>query len=158
VPAELSSLTSLRLQYSEEYEDEVISAASHAAPILAAARGVVDLTFDGKCSAQQFNLQMPDLSGCSSVTRLRFGSSDAADGWDVVNMVRPLAPTLRVLELHNCQATSPRTVRWLQEALPRLKHVLFEECGRVEGHQAEREVLAWLRHQLRLGLTFSVSD
>jgi hypothetical protein len=154
-PRVLSSLTSLRLEYLKTQPG--LPAAVHAAPILAAAGGVVELSLAAYVEMQQYQLPLPDLSGCTTITRLTFGCSSVADVWDVMDMVQPLAPTLRVLELVDCTCISARDLRVMQQALPRLRHVLFKQCGRVvRVGSGERLVLARLRQQLRLGLTFSV--
>jgi hypothetical protein len=158
VPLVLSSLTSLQLEYPEGQYAGPASPAVHAAPMLAAARGVSELSFDGECAQQGGGVQLPDLSGVTGVTRLRFGRSQvmdqAARAAAVVAMVQPLAPTLRVLELSRVKGLSPEAAVALQQVLPRMKHVMFAGCGRIGIFP-----LSDLQHiKLRASLVLTVSS
>jgi hypothetical protein len=152
----LALLTSLQLEYPAGRYEGSMSPAVHAAPMLAAARGVSELSFDGECAQQGRGVQLLDLSGVTGVTRLRFGRSQvweqAARARHVVAMVQPLAPTLRVLELSHMVWVSEKAALVLEKVLPRLKQVLFVHCD----HMDYRD-LPGLRDKLRAGLVLSVS-
>jgi hypothetical protein len=160
----LSSLTSLRLEYDCPYEGD-ISPAAHAAPLLAAASGVVELSIEGMCWVEEEDgvVQVPDLSPCTALTRLWAcaGEHDREiAAQDVLLMVRPLGRTLRVLTL-GYKRVSPQAAAALQDMLPHLEHVLFYRCRKMCEEDptagSEEEQLARLRQQLRHGLKLSVS-
>jgi hypothetical protein len=150
VPPVLSLLSSLQLEYPGKYEAGM-SPAVHAAPMLSAARGVEDLSFDGECAQQGGGVLLPDLSGVTGVTRLRFGRSEVWDKvatvGDVVAMVQPLGRTLRVLDLSSMGFKGPAAVLALQEVLPRLKEVLLGSCAMafVDGGKEWRHIQGQLR-------------
>jgi hypothetical protein len=108
-----------------------VPAAVHAAPMLAAASHVAELA-----------LAIRDL-----------------DAGDVVAIVQPLAPTLRVLEFSHMPHITPQAAIALQDVLPHLEQVCFHCCGTLSqdgssvGHYQQ---LARLRQQLRTGLTLKV--
>jgi hypothetical protein len=153
----LSLLSSLQLEYPGSSYEGGMCPAAHAAPILAAARGVNDLVFEGECERQDGPPLLPDLSGVTSVTRLRFGRSQegdqAAAEEDVVAMVQPLAPTLRVLELSGMRRISPNAATQLQGVLPRLKRLVFSGCEIAGSMQLPR-----VKAQLRAGIVISESS
>jgi hypothetical protein len=158
----LSSLTSLRLQYGTNFGSSTRPAV-HAAPILAAARGVVDLVFEAEAGRYHWEggVPLPMLSPCPSLTRLKFVYSRSAAAHAVVAMVQPLSATLRVLELTYMFNTSPRAVTAVQNVLPHLEHVCFHQCCKMAAEDpsggTEEEQLAALRQQLRPGLKLTVS-
>jgi hypothetical protein len=176
VPPALSSLTSLRLDYSDDYFDfgSSITPAGHVVPILAAASSVAELTFKGWQPGRGNHVPL-DLSVCSALTRLVL--EGMADAGHVVAVVQPLAPTLRVLGLEgmwqtitpqeasvlqlNCMdCITPQAAIVLQDVLPHLEEIYFIMCGRMSLQDpsagSEQEQLARLRQQLRPGLTLRV--
>jgi hypothetical protein len=159
VPETLTSLTSLQLAYPQLVWDGE-PPAGHAAPMLAAASGVVNLSFDNIRGVGAN--QLPDLSGCTTLTRLQasaYGEEVPAEA--VVAMVQPLAPTLRVLELSWMEYISPRAAVALQAVLPHLEHLCFDKCHKVceedPSGGTEEEQLAALRQQLRPDLMLTVT-
>jgi hypothetical protein len=159
VPPVLALLTSLQLEYPAGRYEGSMSPAAHAAPMLAAARGVEDLRFEGECSHQGGAPLLLDLSGVTGVTRLRFGRSQvwnqAATVEDVVAMVQPLGRMLRVLELSHMRGIGPEAVLELQQVLPRLRHVVMGPFGFVWRDEGElwRYVEANLRGDVTVTLT-----
>jgi hypothetical protein len=159
VPRALTNLTSLQLDYDfSQWQGD--PPAVHAAPLLAVATGVVELSLRSCGWAWEGSCQLPDLSGCTAVTRLLADAyNEQVLAKDVVAMVQPLAPTLRVLELQWMECIPPQAATALQDVLPHLEHVHFNRCRKMSADPAagtEEEQLARLRQQLRPGLRLTV--
>jgi hypothetical protein len=156
----LSLLSSLQLEYPRGKNQAGMSPAVHAAPMLSAARGVEDLSFDGECAQQGGGVLLPDLSGVTGITRLSFGRSEVCDKRatvdDVVAMVQLLGRTLRVLELSSMEGMGPAAVLELQEVLPRLKEVLLGPCRLLCADDGKE----WqhVEAQLRGDVTVTITD
>jgi hypothetical protein len=155
----LSSLASLELHYHFHTPSQAM--VLHAGHILAAASCVLDLIFKTGAPEEGSLKLLPDLSACTALTSLNFRCfRDQSAAEDVLAMLEPLGPTLRVLELDYMWRVTPKAALSLQTVLPHLEHVYFRSCGKMAGLDpsggTEEEQLARLRQQLRPGLTLSV--
>jgi hypothetical protein len=162
VPQQLSGLTCLDLR--SQGVGCSISPAAHVTPMLIAARGVLQLSLTWECSPVSpgaVGPQLPDLSCLTAVTQLELRQATHADEEDVMCMLQPLAPTLRVLKLSCVKCMSPRATLGLQSMLGHLEGVHFRQCRsmRIEGgsSRSESEQLQLMRQLLRPGLTVTAT-
>lgn len=137
--------------------------AMYAAPLIAAAgSSLLDLTLNGDMEPGDASAPLPDLSACTALTRLDLGRSEEAEEGDLLVLLQPLAPSLRVLCLSNWRRVSPAAAMVLQQVLPHLEKVAFECCGGLikEGSSgvSEEKQLQNVRQQLRPGLTLDMAS
>jgi hypothetical protein len=136
--------------------------AMYAAPLVAAAgNSLVELAVDGDMVVRDPTAPLPDLSACTQLTKLSFGRSRQAKVGDLVGVLRPLAPTLRVLCLHGWRSMSPAAAETLQHVLPCLRQLQLLMCCDMHEEDpcggSEEEQLQRLQQGLRPGLHVKAS-
>jgi hypothetical protein len=134
--------------------------ANYGAPLIAAAgASLQELVLDGDMEPGDPTAPLPDFSACTALTHLRIGRSKQAGVEDVASVLRPLAPTLRVLCFHGWRSMSAAGVVTLQQVLPCLEQVeLLMCCELCEGDPSggteevqRRRLLQALRPGLSVG-------
>jgi hypothetical protein len=137
--------------------------AMYAAPLIAAAGdSLMELTLNGDMEPGDTSAPLPDLSACITLTRLDLGRSEEAEEGDLLALLQPLAPSLRVLCLSKWRKVSPAAAMVLQQVLQRLEKVAFECCRELDEDDSsgvsEETQLQSLRQQLRPGLTLDMAS
>jgi hypothetical protein len=112
---------------------------------------------------------LPDLSSCTALTQLVFGShvGDPGQGHpeqeQFLSMLRPLGGTLQRLVVHDAPRLNAQVALALQSALPQLQYVGLVRCGQQllllpagDQSQQHRQVVDSVQQLLRPGLVLQV--